>query len=417
MIELQDYFILNPWWENKKFKTGISRPLYLQKLEKELDRKQIELIVGARRVGKTTIMKQLIEVLLKDKIDKNSIFYVSCDFAKFIGVGILEHLANFRQLFSYKRDKKLYLFFDEVQESPKWQIELKSLYDSENIKIICSGSTSALLESHGGKLTGRQISTIINPLTFKEFLEFNNFKPKISESYLILKELEKYLRIGGFPENVLMPSEEYLSALLDDIFLRDIVRLYPVKNLTLIKDLFKFLASSVGSRTSYHKIANLLGISLETVRDYIDHLETAFLLKKMNKWTSSYADRTYAGKKIYLADTGLKTLLTGKGDLGAKAENLVFEKLYLQKKRLGYFAVSEKEVDFVLGEVENPSIYEVKYTEEIDKINKSLISIKLFLSQYPKTEDITIITKNIRKTILLEKRKIKLIPLWQFLLQ
>lgn len=251
----------------------------------------------------------------------------------------------------HSRSTKLLLFLDEAQESPGWEAELKSIYDLEEVKIVCSGSTSSLIKSQGGKLTGRQIITTIYPLSFKEFISFKRIEPSKAEDYKYERLLEDYLEIGGYPENVLMPSEEYLHNLVEDIIARDLIRL---------------LAASVGSRTSFNKLAHLLGISVDTVKKYIGYFESAFLVKSMGKWTSSYSEKIYASKKIYLLDTGIKNLLTGKGDLGTKAENAVFLHFLKNRKACGYYAESEREVDFILGDFKNPLPVEVKYISDFD---------------------------------------------------
>ncbi|MEK7566034.1 MAG: ATP-binding protein [Patescibacteria group bacterium] len=386
-----DYFAFNSWWEGRSLETGILRGAYISGLEKRLPRKQIELITGGRRVGKTTILKQIVAGLLKNGVEPEEIFYVSCDYARAIGVSVSDHLTVFRQIFSHGRGEKLYLFFDEVQNSPNWQAELKSLYDSENLKIFCSGSTSALISSHGGKLTGRQINTVVYPLDFREFLEFRRVKVKKSESYLLEAEAEKYLNIGGYPEQVLTPSDEYLSSLLEDIFARDLGRIYPIRNPGIVRDLYKLLAASVGSRTSFNKLAKVLEISVDTVKDYINYFEASFLVGKLEAWSSSFSKRAYAPKKTYLLDNGLKTLMTGDGDLGAKAETAVFWKLKKENQKLGYLFENNKEVDFV---TERQKI-EVKYTSDRQKL--------------PKDKDLLVVTKNLEGK--------NLIPLWEFLLE
>lgn len=390
-MDKNDYFKYNPWWENKELETGILRGLYLESIEKRLGRKQIEILTGSRRVGKTTILKQIVGILLKQKIKPENIFYVSCDYARAIGLSVSDHLTFFRQIFSHNREEKLYLFFDEVQESPNWQLELKSLYDSENVKIFCSGSTSALISSHGGKLTGRQINTVVYPLTFREFLEFRKIEIKRSESYLLESEVEKYLQVGGYPENVLNPSNEYLSSLLEDIFARDLSRAYPIRNPQIIRDFYKLLAASVGSRTSFNKLANVLDLSTDTVKEYVSYFEGSFLVGKLEQWSTSHNKRAYGPKKIYLLDNGMKTLLTGSGDLGVKAESAVFWKLRQKSEKLGYFYENEKEIDFI----GDKGSIEVKYTTDRHKTEGLTVDL--------------IVTKNLSGK--------NLVPLWEFLLE
>ena len=285
------YYAFNPWWEGKDFNSGIAREEYLKKIDTPLKRRQIDIIIGSRRAGKTTFLKQLIKRELNRGFLPKQILYLALDHPQLSKNTISEHLKFFRRLFMHNRSTKLLLFLDEAQESPGWETELKSIYDLEDVKIICSGSTSSLIKSQGGKLTGRQIITTIYPLSFKEFISFKRIEPSKAEDYKYERLLEDYLEIGGYPENVLMPSEEYLHNLVEDIIARDLIRLFSIKKPNLLKDLLRLLAASVGSRTSFNKLAHLLGISVDTVKKYIGYFESAFLVKSMQKWTSSYSKK------------------------------------------------------------------------------------------------------------------------------
>lgn len=409
------YYAFNPWWEGKAFESGIAREDYLEKID--LSRKQIEVIIGSRRIGKTTFIKQIIRGQIERGFQRNQLLYLALDHPRLSRISISEHLKFFRKIFMHSRSQKLLLFLDEVQGSPDWEAELKSIYDLENVKIICSGSTSSLIKSQGGKLTGRQIVTIIYPLSFKEFLSFKKIRVTHAEDYKYEKMVEKYLQTGGYPENVLLPSEEYLQNLLDDIISRDLIRLFPIKKPMVLKDLLLLLASSVGSRTSFNKLSNVLDISVDTVKEYISCFETVFLVGSMEKWSPSYTNRIYAAKKIYLLDTGIKTLLTGKGDLGAKAENAVFVHFLRKNKACGYYAESQREVDFVTGDFKKPLPVEVKYTAGFDWQDRKFLGIKLFLRRFPRTKEVLIISKDSE----LEKKEqnitIKVLPLWKFLIR
>lgn len=415
-MDRQAYFSLNPWWEDRDFETGFPRENYLKRIMARFDRPQIEIVVGSRRVGKTTFLKQVIKKQLEKGFGRKKIFYLSCDHPQATGVPVSKHLEEFRKIFSLPRDERLLLFLDEVQETPNWELELKTLYDNENLKIVCSGSTSALIKSHGGKLTGRQINTTIYPLSFSEFLAFRRIKPTPSEGYLLENFAEEYLQTGGYPENVLNPSTDYLKALLDDIFLRDLVRLHPVKGATVVRDLFRLLAASVGTRISFNKTANTLGISVDTVKKYVEYLENAFLVKRVHKWSTSHRQKVYSQKKIYLLDTGLKTLLTGEQDLGFKAENAVFVHFLRKGQEVGYFAESQKELDFVAGTPQDPLPIEVKYVDTLDIDDKRLLGLKLFLKKFSGVQKAKIVTKSVEGREHLQNTEIEMVPLWRFLL-
>jgi uncharacterized protein len=410
------YYTLNPWWEGKKIDTGIDRDIYLNHIPTYLQRKQIEIFIGSRRTGKTTLLKQIINNLLTTGIIEKDIFYLALDHPVLSGVRISDHLRNIRKQFMHDRDRKLYLFLDEVQESPQWEVELKALYDLEPLKIFCTGSTSSLLTRQDGKLTGRQIVNTMFTLSFREYIQFKGGTPSLSEDYKYEQLAEDYLSIGGYPEQVLNPSQEYMVNLLEDILARDLTRLHSLKKSYILKDLLRLIGAAVGSRTSYNKLSKVLGLSVDTVKEYIRYLEMAFLVKPLEKWTTSWSEKVYAQKKIYLWDNGIKTLLTGSGDTGSRAENAVFMELLRNNMACGYYAESEREVDFVTGTNTNSLPVEVKYLDRFDWQDKRYAGIRLFLNRFPSVKQALVITKNVETTVTVNNIVIHTIPLWKFLL-
>ncbi len=409
------YYQYTPWWEDKPFDSGIIRQTYMDQISESLERKQIDVIVGSRRVGKTTFLKQLIKKWLEADVAPKNILYLALDNPRLVKIPISEHLKEFRKIFMHSRDDKVYLCFDEIQDSPNWESELKSLYDSENVKIVCTGSTSSLIKREVGKLTGRQIIMKIYPLTFREYIVFKGNTPSKAEDYKYEKLLGEYLETGGYPENVLKSSEEYMTNLIDDIIAKDITRLHRINRPDAMKELLTILSDSVGTRTSFNKISKILGITVDTVKEYVSYLEEAFLVSSLEKWSTSRMDKIYSQKKIYLYDTGIKTILTGKGDLGFKVENAVFLELSKRYANIGYYAESEKECDFVYGSVREPSALEVKYDSEIDWGDKRFAGIKLFTNRYKGVKELTVISKSVSAKIKEGTLTINVIPAWKFL--
>lgn len=410
------YHTFNPWWEGKPFNTGVPRDFYVSRMPELLRRNQIEILTGPRRSGKTTILKQLVKNLLDEHhIAPNEILYLALDHPALSRTRISEHLRNLRRIFGMSREKKIHLFLDEIQESPEWETEIKSIYDLEPVKMFCTGSTSSLVKSQGGKLTGRQIGTTVFPLSFSEMVRFRGGPPPPSEDYRFEKLADEYLSLGGYPEQVLNPSLEYLGNLVEDILARDLVRLSPVKKPFLLKGLLRLVSASVGSRTSFNRLSKVLGLSVDTVREYLGHLESAFLLAPLTKWTTSHSERVYAQKKFYLGDTGIKTVFSGAGDEGARAENAVFLELKRQKFECGYYAESEKEIDFVLGSPERPLPVEVKYGDLFDWRDKRYAGVRLFLRRFPRTKKVLIVSKNQETRTEQNGAEITVVPLWKFL--
>lgn len=109
------YYALNPWWEGRDFETGITREPYVCNFDTFLQRKQVEIFIGSRRIGKTTLLRQIIKKLLETVASQRDIFYLALDHPALSGVTISGHLKNMRKMFLHDRDKRLYLFLDEIQ--------------------------------------------------------------------------------------------------------------------------------------------------------------------------------------------------------------------------------------------------------------------------------------------------------------
>lgn len=407
------YNKMNPWWENRRFDTGIKRAVFDEIISKALKRRQIELISGARRTGKTTLLKQLVSAHLKI-YGADSVFYVNLEDPALSGTAIRGHIKNFRAKFGHRQDKKIALFFDEVQESKNWETELKSIYDSEDVKIFVTGSTSHLISLRGGKLTGRQATTILYPLDFSEYVGFKKLTASSAEDYLSEKNLDSFLQEGGYPELVLHDPPDYLQNLVQDVITRDIIRYFKPRKDREVFGLFTLLCAAMGTRVSYSRFKRVLGISVDTVKDYIGYFEMAYMMSVLEKWSDSPNDRIYANKKIYLYDTGFKTVIDPKKDVGVKAENALY--IHLRKKgvRMGYFAESSREVDFIIETRGGPLPVESKYTDELEDNDIRLSGLKLYIKKNsPKKA--YVITRSVEKDFKIGSTSVAAVPLWKVL--
>ena len=167
----EELFKYNPWWEQSYSPLFKPRKRYLNILQKNLSNKDIVLITGLRRVGKTTIMKLFIAELLR-QLEPKFILYVSPDAIPFEPVSISDILRAYRKVFQLSLEEKVYLFFDDVAFRPRIHQELKNLYDRENVKIFASSSSASILNDTKALLTGRARTMEVMPLDFEEFLTF-----------------------------------------------------------------------------------------------------------------------------------------------------------------------------------------------------------------------------------------------------
>lgn len=358
---------MNPWWEGSLKFEGIFRERYLEIFEKALNNKDIVFVTGLRRVGKSTLLKQFILRLIERKgINPRRIMYLSLDAYLFNDNSIHELVREFRKIHNIKIEEKIYLFFDEVVYKKDFNQELKNLYDVGNVKIFASSSSASLLKDKQAFLTGRTRTIEINPLDFQEFLLFRNYSIKKSEGYILEKYFEEYMEYGGMPEYVLTKDPNYITNLVDSIIYKDIIALHNLKNSSIIKDLFKLLCERVGKQVSYNKIANVLGIHKDSVKDYISYFVDSYLFYLIEKDAKSLNERIKDNKKIYCSDVGIKNVTAGFRDLGAIYENLVF--LKIKKEQPRYLKKDGIEIDFKMKN----TIIEAKYKREMDKKQKDL---------------------------------------------
>lgn len=329
-------------------------------LQKHSNHKQITVITGMRRTGKTTLIKWLLE-----QISSKNKLYID-----------LERIDN-RELFDVKNydaiiasltrrglsfAEKAYIALDEIQLTPNISSAIKYLYDSYDIKFFITGSSSYYLKNlFSESLAGRKKIFELYPLSFGEFLQFKHisFQPLsfLNISFLadeydrLTGYYEEYIQFGGFPEVVLAPTADEKRDLIADIVSSyvniDIKTLADFRSQHDIYALMKMLASRVGSRLDYSKLSSLSGISRVLLQNYIDLFEKTYLIARISV-ISKNADREIVkAKKLYFLDTGILNHLADASG-GVQFENTVFNQLRA-KGEIAYYALKTgDEIDFIL---------------------------------------------------------------------
>lgn len=356
---------MNPWWETEYKVEGIVREKYLSIFEENLKNKDIILITGLRRIGKTTLMKQLITNLIKRDISPKNICYLSLDALAFNKYPIQEIIKKYREINNLKINEKVFLFLDEVAYKSDFLQELKNMYDLGGMKIFASSSSASLLNDRKGFLTGRARTVEIEPLDFQEFLKFRNLSPKRSERYLMEKYFKEYMNYGGIPEYVLTGDPEYIINLVSSVMNKDVIAAHQIKKQAAVKELFRLLCERVGKPVSYNKLAKILQIDKDTVKEYINYFRSTFLffiVEKKGKLNEKLLDN----KKLYCADIGIKNVATGFRDLGAIYENLVF--LKIKKDSPSYIKKEGVEIDFYYKD----HLIEAKFGQKLEGKQKEL---------------------------------------------
>jgi len=361
------FYKSNPWWKENYVFAGIRRDKYLKKLEAVFSSKDILFLTGLRRVGKTSILKNLISIMINDKhIEPKHIFYISLGLIALNNFSITEILREYRTIHKLPSDVKVYLFFDEVASKPDYNQKLKNLYDLEDVKIFASSSSASFLRDKNAYLTGRQRVIEVMPLDFQEYLQFKGIVIKKSDAHLRVSYFEQYMSDGGMPEYVLTSDISYLQNLIDNIIYKDIISYHNIKSEKVIKDFYRLLMERSGKQLSLNKIAKILNIGVDSARRYLNYFEDTYLIYTVEKY-GKLNERIKNPKKIYSGDIGLKNIVTGFRDKGAIFENMIF--LALKHRTLSYVYEDGIEIDFI---TEDKTLIEAKYNSVLNEKQEKL---------------------------------------------
>lgn len=328
---------------------------------------KIMVAIGMRRTGKTYLLFQTIQKLLKE-VPITRILYINFEDDRLYPMTqhqFGEMIDSFYTIYPENHDNTCYLFFDEIQNAEGWQMVLRRYYDTKNVKIYVTGSSAKLLSKEiATSLRGRSISTEIWPFSFKEFLDAKKI-PQVDNTSLLgkrsldqLKEfLGAYLNQGGFPETTFLDASDRTRILQDYVsvvIFRDIIERYKITNISLVRYMLKALIGNVGCGFSVHKLFNDLksqgfSVSKTTLYDYLAYIEDAYLAFAVPLYSESLRKTQTNLRKIYAVDTGLVKAYTTSfsQNLGHRFENLI----YLDLKRSGhevyyYLTKTRREVDF-----------------------------------------------------------------------
>jgi hypothetical protein len=396
-------------------------------------------VIGIRRAGKTYLLFFIIQYLLRQGgIDKKATLYINFENRKLYSVKgdyfnqIIEVIYAEKLL---ERFKKVYLFLDEIQNILDWQRYIRSIYDEfkSKIKIFISGSNAKLLgKEYAGLLTGRHLSINVFPLSFKEFLNFNNLLSTRTdvlekERSLVKKALGDYIKFGGFPEVVLSsPKEEILTQYFSDIITRDVIfRQNLRKGLSVIEELGICLLNNTANLISFRKLTNFFcskgaKISLPTLEHYFRLFEDAFLFFPVRIFSYKIKEQLQHPLKIYSIDTGLINALSHKfsADLGKLYENMVALELRRRKENIYYWKdYQHREVDFAVKEnLKIKQLIQVCVDLEEARTQNREVENLIKASKELKCKNLFIINKDYNKKEIIKGKTINYVSLWRWLL-
>jgi len=350
----------NKHWKEEKYSNIFERPL-LNKLIEKLDLKEIQVLLGIRRCGKSSMFRLLINHLIKSENPK-SILFINCEDPFFSEIwndaAKLYRVVELAEKITGVSVK--YLFFDEVQVIKDWEKFIKSIYETEKYKkIFITGSNSELLEGdYINMLSGRYVSDIVYPLSFQEILsQHHNINDKfelITENPTVLRILENTLYNGSFPEvfkikNVSLKREVLLNY-YETIVLKDCLINNKIRDVFLFRNLSHYLLSNIATVFSYNSLAKSLNNNENTLKHYISILEKCFIIKELQHFSYSLKSQSKIKKKVFCIDNGLinDISLIFTSNYGKLLENLVYTEILKMGKYEIFFYNENEECDFIL---------------------------------------------------------------------
>ncbi len=362
------------------------------------------IITGVRRCGKSTLMNQLLKKQKKG-------CYLNLEDPRLGGFDF----SDFNKVESIM--KELYgeggvYFFDEIQNVPEWERFVRYLVDKKERVVLTGSNASILSKELGTKLTGRHLSIELFPFSFLEFLSLKKREPSINS-------FEEYLMKGGFPEYIKRENPEVLHELLTDIVMKDIAARFGIKNTTILNKIVIYLISNVGKEFSYNSIKKMFEIkSVKSVIDYISFFENAYLVFTLPRFSYSYKQQQVNPKKVYSIDNGFSSNNSASfsKDYGKMLENLVFLSLRRKYKEIFYFQ-EKNECDFIIKEKDKiTKAFQVCFDFNEDNKDREINGLLEALEKFNIKEGI-ILTYKQDDELKIKNKKIKVLPVWRWLLE
>ena len=313
----------------------------MERLKAFKDVKVIKIVTGLRRSGKSTLLEMFRDELLRGDVSPAQIQFFNFELMEY------DYVRDYKTLYNLVtskivKEKKNYLFFDEIQQVKGWEKALNSLSLEYYVDIYVTGSNAYLLSSELATLiSGRYVEIKILPLSFKEYYGAWQEMGKSREALF-----DDYLKYGGLPQLLDLPNEQtkesFLSSIFDTIILKDVLERNKLRTIDVLKRVFAFVCGNVSSMTSSNKIANYISkeakldtkIRPATIGNILEMLENAFIVYRANRYDVRGKAVLKSLEKYYVADMGLKNVVAGYGldNYGHSLENIV----YLELVRRGY---------------------------------------------------------------------------------
>ena len=370
---------------------NIIREEYLNKLIALKDKHIIKIITGIRRCGKSTLFEIYQDYLINSGVSSEQIISINFEDYDY------EELIEPHKLYEYVKNKiitgkKMYIFFDEIQNVIDFHKVVDSLFIKKNIDLYLTGSNAYMLSSDIATLiSGRYVEIKMLPLSFKEYVQSTGDKNDLTKKY------NDYIEFSSFPYVLELKNQHkeikvYLEGLLNTIILKDIVQRNKIADILMLKSVLRFLFDNIGNQLSSKKIADTLTsngrkIDSKTVEKYINALMESYVIYQATRYNIKGKEYLKTLEKYYVVDIGLRYSLLGYGstDIGRILENIVYLELIRRGFDVYVGKVNELEVDFVAMDGQKTIYYQVAATvRDENTLKRELSSLEKISDHYPK---------------------------------
>ena len=424
----------NPHWQNNRPYQLIFRARYCREIMELAGRREITVLKGIRRSGKSSLLKLAVNELLQQGTPPENILFMNLEDYRLGGEKTLETLDQIYQAYRqmHAPEGRIYLLFDEIQEIPGFEKWLRTHYEqNEQLKFMITGSSSSLFSRElATLLTGRQVSLEIFPFSFREYLDYRDSailadlnRQDIDALYLspMFKRIEpllrRYLDQGGFPEMLknengagnILALQQYIS----DIILRDIAQRYNIRKIEVLQKLTLYLIFNMSNFINITRIAELVGSNRTTVLELLAYLKEVYMLFTAGSFSFSPAEQlnTTKAKKVFCVDNGFFAAINTdmKKDFAKKMRNLVFQHLRFQWGKELFYWKDKAEIDLVL-----PDGYPVQVAVNEGEIERAVSNLFYYLNQHNQPRGL-LVSWNKLQILEENERTVVICPLWIFL--
>ena len=327
------------------------RQNYVDKIEKYLGKDTIIVLTGQRRVGKSYTLRMIRDIKAKD--ENNNIIYIDKEKKAF------DHIKTYLDLNTYidahyQTGKTNYILIDEIQEIDEFERTVRSYITEPDAEVIVTGSNAKMLSKELSTIIGGRYKEIhVQSLSYKEFLQFHNLQDSDDA-------LAKYIQFGGLPGLVKIgldedDASEYQKDVLNTVLLKDVISRNNIRNVPFLERLTSFIADNIGKIISASSISKFMksqgtNVSADTIIDYAQYLEDAYIIHKVNRYDIHGKRLFESNDKFYFEDHGLRNAQAGgtrEGDIEKVIENIIYQHLVSLGYKVNVGQLQAGEIDFV----------------------------------------------------------------------